>query len=193
MRLQHFFVKDISSQPNFISGSWNGQGSWFGWNILFPFETVAMITEIVSFSHFSSSHCYGEKFLPHNYAVCHSKLSLKNGVTQIKINQEKLSHSFIFYPIAKDPNPSNSVKKSAKTTFLDLYQHLSCNWVDLIFLGWLIFLKSPWRSGWTVWAQDLLEGTILSSIVCLLLNAHVFSRNNSRWLLLWAILWDQKF
>ena len=55
-----------------------------------------------------------DKFLQHNYAANQWKLPLKNEVKQIKINQEKLSPSCIFFPTVKDPDPSNGEKKQQK-------------------------------------------------------------------------------
>ena len=40
---------------------------------------------------------------------------------QMKINQEKLPQSWIYYPIAKDPDTSNRVKMQQKLLFLDFY------------------------------------------------------------------------
>ena len=48
--------------------------------------------------------------------------------------------------------------------------------MDLICLACLIFLKFPW---WPVWVQHFLKGTILSSIICVLLNVQLFSRKTS--------------
>ena len=72
--------------------------------------------------------------------------------------------------------PSGMVKIQQKLLFLDFYWHLSCNWVNLICLVCLIFLRSPWWLVWTVWAQDFLKGIILSTIICVLLNLQLFSR-----------------
>ena len=52
--------------------------------------------------------------------------------------------------------------------------------MDLICLACVIFLKFPW---WPVWVQDFLKGTILSSVICVLLSVLAvlasFSRKTS--------------
>ena len=42
----------------------------------------------------------------------------KNGVKQMETTQEKLFQSSIFYPVAKDLDPSNGVKMQQKSFFV---------------------------------------------------------------------------
>ena len=72
----------------------------------------------------------------------------ETGVKQIKITEENLSQSCILCQLvkAKTLTPGS---KYIKHFFFYLYCYLPyISWVDVIYLTWLVFLKSPW---WFVW------------------------------------------
>lgn len=123
------------------------------------------------FSGFHSNHCKGSKFFHHHH-TCKSKLSLKRWsqtntgylVYLAKVYLPKvylLSHCLEWRFLTMGTNCS-------KNYFLEFYYHLACTCVDLICWTYLVFLKSPWC--WIFCAQDLLIGTILSSIICVIIS-----------------------
>ena len=85
-----------------------------------------------------------------------SKHPWKNRVKQIKTTQENLSQMCILCPVAKDPDPSNGVKKQ-KVFFL-IYNTIcktpEWNWFGLACLN---FLEFPLLPICTFCAQDLLK------------------------------------
>lgn len=113
----------------------------------------------------------------------------------MQVTLEKLLYRCVFYPIAKGPSPRTQQRdqNAVKNTQLDFYYYLSYICVDLIYLTCLILLKSPWWPVWRLCDQDLLKRTLLSSIICVLLNMQLFSRNTSPWLLLWVKKFYQDF
>ena len=80
---------------------------------------VAMITKNVTFSSFYRNQCKANKFFHDNHAAYQSKLSLKKWRQTVKGYLKKMSQRYIFYPIAKDPDPHDGVKMLPKITFLD--------------------------------------------------------------------------
>ena len=87
---------------------------------IFLITTIAMITEKLCFSYFDDNYCQGDKFLHQIMQLIQSKLSLKNGVKEIKekpvyssqkqSSLEKLSQKCILRLITKVTDPSNRVK-----------------------------------------------------------------------------------
>ena len=82
-----------------------------------------MITEKVAFSILNGNNCYGKRILHRNQAGYCSKLSLKNGVQQIKATQEKMWQRCIFLNIAEGLDHRNRIKIKKKNTMLDFYFH----------------------------------------------------------------------
>ena len=83
-----------------------------------------------------------------------------------KYYSQKLLRRCIFYLIANEPDRNNGVK-------------MSHAWVEKICWKLLTFLKSPSWPVWTFCVQDFHKGTMLSSVICVLLNIELFSRNSS--------------
>ena len=77
---------------------------------LFFSATVATITEKVTVSSFHINHCNRNKFFHHSHAGYQSKLSLKNGLQQIKFAQKKLFQMCILHPTAKYAVPKDWAK-----------------------------------------------------------------------------------
>ena len=76
----------------------------------FFFATAAVMTEIVSFSHFHNNHCYGPKFLQHDYSAYQSKLSLKKWSQLSKLIKKNCGKVTSSYRLLRT-HPSNRVKK----------------------------------------------------------------------------------
>ena len=129
---------------------------------LFPVSMATVVIEI---------------FFHQNHAPYQYKLHLEKWSQKDKNYFKNLLQRCIFYLIAKG-------SKCSKFTFFDFYCHLPYTWVGLICLTCLIFLYSPWRPVLTFYSWNVLKGSILCSLIYVLLNAELFSENFSSWLLL---------
>lgn len=145
--------------------------------------------------HFRNSHCYETNHFIKIIELINPIYPWKYGINQVQVTLEKLLYRCVFYTIAKGPSPRTQQRdqNAVKNTQLDFYYYFSYICVDLIYLTCLILLKSPWWPVWRLCAQDLLKRTLLSSVICVLLNLQLFSRNTSPWLLLWVKKFYQDF
>ena len=111
--MQGFFRLILIETTQFYQGQLECIGFIFLMNHFILFETVAMITEVVSFpSSIATIVMETDYFII--MQLINPSYPWKNRVRQMKINQEKLSQSCIFYPIAKNPHLSNRVKIQQK-------------------------------------------------------------------------------
>ena len=146
----------------------------------FLVSTAAMITEKKAFF---CSHCHiarntnssnTNSFFNLNYCI---PQKLESNLQRLL---KKLSQTCIFLNPFLRIQTLRMGSKCSKNYFLDFYHLFSYIWVDLICLACLVFLKSPAWPLWTFSAQELLKETILSSIICVLLNVDSFSRNSRK-------------
>ena len=74
----------------------------------------------------------------------------ENGVKQIKITEENLSQSSIFYQLLRTKTTVSGEKYIKHfVLFLPIFtSYLLSGWVDVIYLTCRVFHKSPW---WLVW------------------------------------------
>ena len=113
--------------------------------LIFPVSVVHIVRETISFIN-------TKQVIDQNYPW-------KKRVKKIKTTHEKLLQKCIFYPSAKDPDPSKVVKMLEKLLFFIFILICLYAWMNLVCLTCLVFLKSFWRPVRTFCALGLLKGT----------------------------------
>ena len=141
-----------------------------------------------------------------SFSQLHSNLLLRRQISLTQLcnlsiltpqkmwSQTKILIKKSCYKVLSSTQLLRTQTKCIKNYFFWIFTNVChITWCVWFFQECFIFLKTAWWPVWTVWAKDFLKGILLSCIICVLLNAQLFLRNISRWLLQWVNVHDQEF